>query len=135
MPTTITPSQHIRKSARTIHKPIRMDDDVVTPNPMGVVIPLTHDLMTPKQSIRTVKSRKKRVVSVKCSAPLPCADDVSTKDEESTSSSSEESKRYRRSGNYSKTHLFDNWMLCKDISRDLEQQNSDIHTSLSKMKK
>ena len=26
-------------------------------------------------------------------------------------------------------------MLCKDNSRDLEQQNSDLHTSLSKIKK
>jgi len=112
-----------------------MDDAVVTPNPVGIVVPLRHDLMAPKESIRTVKSNKYRIVEVKCSAPLPCTYVVSTKDEEYTSSSSDESKRYHRSDNYSKTRLYDKWMSSKDNSRDIHQKNSDLHTSLSKMKK
>ena len=67
-----------------------MYDAVDSPNPVGIVVPLRHDLMAPKDSICTVKSNKYRFVEVKCSAPLPCTDMVSTKDVEYTSSSSEE---------------------------------------------
>ena len=69
-----------------------MDDAVDTPNPVGIVVPLRHDLIAPKDSIRTVKSNKYRFVEGKCSAPIPCTDIFSTKDVEYTSSSSDESK-------------------------------------------
>ena len=92
MSTTATPSPLIRKSAHTIRKPNCMHDDVATPNSIGVEIPLAHDLMTFERPICTVKSRNNRVVEVKCTTPLPCTDHVSTKDEESISSTSDESK-------------------------------------------
>ena len=60
MPTTITPSHTTRKSGRTVRKPSRMDDDVDTPNMVGIVVPLRHDLIAPKESIRTLKSNKYR---------------------------------------------------------------------------
>ena len=87
MPTTITPCQATRKSARTIRKPNCMDDVVTTPNPVGVVIRSTLDQMTeisPTKIIKlnpTSKARKLiRLLQVKCDKPLPCTDDVSTKD-------------------------------------------------------
>ena len=140
MPTTVTPCQATRKSARTIRKPNRIDDDVVTPNPMGAVINPAHDLMidtsTPKKLFPTSKAKRMiRVLQVKCSKPVPCTDDVSTKDEESTSISSSDSNKYHRSGNYTKTHLYDKWMVAKDNSRDLQQKNSDLLTTIHKLKK
>ena len=135
MPTTITPSHTTRKSGRTVRKPSRMDDDIDTPNPMGVVVPLRHDLIAPKDSIRTVKSNKYRFAEGKCSASLPCTDIVSTNDVKYASSSSDDSKRYHRSDNYSKTHLYDKWMSSKDNCRDILQKNNNLHTSLSKVKK
>ena len=140
MTTTVTPCQATRKSARTIRKPNRMDDDVVTPNPMGAVINPAHDLMidtsTPKKLLPTSKAKRMiRVLQVKCSKPVPCTDDVSTMDEESTSISSDDSNRYHRSDNYTKTHLYDKWMVAKDNSRDLQQKNSDLLTTIHKLKK
>ena len=142
MPTTITPCQATRKSARTIRKPNRMDDVVTTPNPVGVVIRSTLDQMTeisPTKIIKlnpTSKGRKLiRLMQVKCAKPLPCTDDISTKDEESTSSSSDDSKRYHRSDNYSKPHLYNKWMVAKDNLRDLHQKNSDLIKTVFKLKK
>lgn len=95
MPTTITPSQPIIKSANVIRKPYHMDDVVMTN-------------MSPKKLIPTSKARRLiMVVQVKCTKHLPCAGDVSTKDKYTTSSSSDESERYHCSDKYSKPHLYD----------------------------
>ena len=116
-----------------------MDETVTTPNPVGVPVPPSHVLMTdPKASIPTSKARKFiRVIQVKATKPVPCTVDISTK-ESRDSSSSDDSKydsKYHRLNNYSKFHLYQKWCVAKDTTKDFQNENKELLTTVTKLKK
>ena len=112
MPTTVTPSNS-RKSGRKVRKPDRMDDSVITPNPVRVTVPLP------------------------ASKSLPHTVDISTKGSKDSSSSenSNSDSKYHRSKNYSRFQLYQKWCVAKELTKDLQSENKGLLTKVAKLRK